>query len=112
VPDLLTPSKVIDNLSRIGRELDGMPALIEQLDQAEVTAQHAAKQAYRRAFMEASGAMDLRKVVADEAAADLAFAADLAGVQLRAARTQLGVLRDRLEIGRSVSALVKLEYTN
>lgn len=112
MPELLTPSKVIDTLTAIGRELDAMPSLIEALDDAEVRAQHAAKQAFRRAFLEAQGAMDLRRVVADEAAAELALEAELAGVQLRAARTQLSVLRERLEVGRSVSGLVKLEYTN
>lgn len=110
MPDVLTPSQVAATLQAIGRELDGMPALIEALDDAEVRAQHAAKQAFRKAFMEAQGAMDLRKVIADDAAAELQLTADLAGVQLRAARTQLGVLRDRLEVGRSVGTLVKLEY--
>ena len=112
MPDVLTPARVIETLTTIGRELDAMPDLIEALDDAEVRAQHAAKQAYRKAFIETPGAMDLRRVVADEAAADLALAADWAGVQLRAARTQLSVLRDRLDVGRSVSALVRMEYTN
>jgi hypothetical protein len=112
VPDILTPAKVAETLSTIGRELDTMPALIEALDDAEVRAQHAAKQAYRRAFMGAVGAMDLRKVIADDAASALQLEADLAGVQLRAARTQIAVLRDRLDVGRSLSALVRLEYTN
>lgn len=111
MPEILTPSQVASTLSGIGRELDQMPDLIEALDDAEVRAQHAAKQAFRRAFMEAQGAMDLRKVIADEAASELQLEADLAGVKLRAARTQLGVLRDRLEVGRSVSALVKLEWS-
>lgn len=110
MPDILTPSQVAAALQAIGKELDGMPDLIKALDDAEVRAQHAAKQAYRKAFMEAQGAMDLRKVIADDAAASLQLEADLAGVQLRAARTQLGVLRDRLEVGRSVGTLVKLEY--
>lgn len=110
MPDVLTPSQVAATLQAIGRELDAMPNLLETLDDTEVRAQHAAKQAFRKAFMEAQGAMDLRKVIADDAAADLQLAADLAGVQLRAARTQLGVLRDRLEVGRSVGTLVKLEY--
>lgn len=110
MPDILTPSQVANVLQAIGKELDSMPATIEALDDAEVRAQHAAKQAYRRAFLNTPGAMELRKVTADEAAADLQLEADLAGVQLRAARTQLGVLRDRLEIGRSVGTLVKLEY--
>jgi hypothetical protein len=111
MPSLLTPTQVAEVLSTIGRELDGMPALIEALDDAEVRAQHAAKQAYRKAFMETQGAMDLRKVVADDAASELQLTADLAGVQLRAARTQLGVLRDRLEVGRSIGTLVKLEWS-
>jgi hypothetical protein len=109
--EVLTPAKVAETLSAIGRELDSMPAVIEALDEAEVQSQHAAKQAYRRTFLLAQGAMDLRKVQADEAAEDLQLEADLAGVRLRAARTQLGVLRDRLEVGRSVSALVKLEWS-
>lgn len=111
MPDLLTPAIVAETLSGIGRELDTMPAVIETLDETEVRAQHAAKQAYRRAFMEAQGAMDLRKVVADDAASGLQLEADLAGVALRAARTQIAVLRDRLDVGRSLSALVRLEWS-
>jgi hypothetical protein len=111
MPDTdLTPASVIALLRKIGGELDDMPDTIEQLDAAEVRAQHAAKQAFRKAFLESSGAMDLRRVIADDAAADLQLQADIAGVKLRAAKTQLGVLKDQLEIGRSLNSVLKAEW--
>jgi hypothetical protein len=54
--------------------------------------------------------MDLRKVVADEAAADAKLQYELAGVRLRAAKENLRVLRDRLEIGRSLGSIMKMEW--
>lgn len=111
MPDeLLTPAIVARTLSNIGQDLDAMPDIIKAADKAEVEARKEARKAYRRAFMEATGAMDLRKIIAEEAASDLDFAAELAGVELRAARTHLSVLRERREIGQSIGTIVKLEW--
>lgn len=109
MPDL-TPASIVNTLTAIGREIDGMPDLIEALDEQEVTAKAAFDKAYRMTFLTAEGAMDLRKVVADEAAADEKLLYELAGVRLRAAKEQLRVLRDRLEIGRSLGAVMRLEW--
>lgn len=109
MPDL-TPLAIVNTLTAIGREIDQMPELIETLDEAEVTARAAYDRAFRRAFLTAEGAMDLRKVTAEETAADERLAYELAGVRLRAAKEQLRVLRDRLEIGRSLGAVMRMEW--
>lgn len=107
----LTPFTVIQTLTNIGREIDSMPATIEALDEAEVNAKAGFDSAYRGAFLRAEGAMDLRKVVAEDAAKEQRLEYELAGVRLRAAKEQLRVLRDRLEIGRSLGAVLRMEWS-
>lgn len=107
----MTPFTVVQTLTTIGREIDSMPDLIEQLDEAEANARAEYETAYRASFLRADGAMDLRKVIAEDAAKEQKLAAELAGVRLRAARIRLAVLRDRLEIGRSLGSLVKMEWS-
>lgn len=109
MPDL-TPASIVNTLTAIGREIDTMPDLIEALDEDEIRTKAAFDKAYRAVFLTSEGAMDLRKVVADEAAADEKLLYELAGVRLRAAKEQLRVLRDRLEIGRSLGAVMRLEW--
>lgn len=111
MPDL-TPAVIVNTLTAIGKEIDSMPDLIEALDEDEVQKKAAYDRAYRAVFLTSEGAMDLRKAVADEAAADQRLEYELAGVRLRAAKEQLRVLRDRLEIGRSLGAVMRLEWGN
>lgn len=110
MPDL-TPATIVNTLTAIGREIDSMPDLIESLDEAEVMAKHEFDKAYRTTFLTSEGAMDLRKALADEAASDERLLYEIAGVRLRAAKEQLRVLRDRLEIGRSLGAVMRLEWS-
>jgi hypothetical protein len=108
----LTPAVIVKVLGDIGKEIDGMPGVIEALDEQEVTAKATFDREYRAAFLTSEGAMDLRKVIADEAAADSKLQYELAGVRLRAAKENLRVLRDRLEIGRSLGSIMKMEWGN
>jgi hypothetical protein len=110
VPDL-TPAVIVGTLTAIGKEIDGMPDLIEALDEDEVLKKASYDRAYRSAFLNSEGAMDLRKVIAESDAAAERLEYELAGVRLRAAKEQLRVLRDRLEIGRSLGAVMRLEWS-
>lgn len=110
MPDL-TPAVIVTTLTTIGREIDTMPELIETLDEAEVRAKAVYDFTYRKAFLTADGAMDLRKVTAEDTASEQRLEYELAGVRLRAAKEQLRVLRDRLEIGRSLGAVMRLEWS-
>jgi len=105
-----TPASVVATLSSIARQIDEKAAEIAVLDAQAVEARQAYKKAYARAFLVSHGAMDVRRYTAEEDTADLSLAAELADQVLRAGREALRVLRDRLEVGRSVGAILRLEW--
>lgn len=107
-----TPASVVATLSLIARQIDEKAAEISDLDRAAVGARQAYKKAYARAFLTADGAMDVRRYRAEEDTADLSLAAELAEQVLRAGREALRVLRDRLEVGRSVGSIMKMEWAS
>lgn len=105
-----TPASVVATLSSIARQIDEKAAEIAVLDAQAVEARQAYRKAYARAFLSSDGAMDVRRYKAEEDTADLALAAELADQVLRAGREALRVLRDRLEVGRSVGSIMKMEW--
>ena len=105
-----TPASVVATLSLIARQIDEKAAEIAVLDGQAVEARQEFKRAYARAFLTADGAMDVRRYRAEEDTADLSLAAELAEQVLRAGRESLRVLRDRLEVGRSVGSIMKMEW--
>jgi hypothetical protein len=106
----LTPEQVISTLSVIGKDIDEATAEISRLDEAAVRARVAYKVAYAEAFLRTEGSMDIRKYSADLATQDVFLSHELADQEHRAALTQIRALRDRLEVGRSISVLVRLEW--
>jgi len=104
-----SPASVVQTLSEIARQIDAKADEVAELDREAVIARQEQKRAYARAFLTADGAMDVRRYKAEEATADLSMQAELAEQVLRAARERLKVLRDRLEVGRSVGSIVNLE---
>jgi len=107
-----TPASVVATLSRIAREIDEKAAEIAVLDAQAVEARQLYKFAYAREFLLSDGPMDVRRYRAEEGTADLALAAELAEQVLRAGREALRVLRDRLEVGRSVGSIMKMEWAS
>lgn len=106
----LTPASLIHTLSGIGRDLDDKSDEIAALDEAHVRLRAEYKRSFARAFMNASGSNDVRRYTAELDTADLLLEAELAEQVLRAGRESLRVLRDRLEIGRSLGALLRTEW--
>lgn len=110
VSELLTPASLIQTLSGIGRSLDDKSAEIAELDAAHVRLRVQFKREFAREFLTAAGSNDVRRYMAEQATADLLLEAEMAEQVLRAAREALRVLRDRLEIGRSLGALLRVEW--
>ena len=106
----MTPAEIMRTLSTISREIDDLTVELTKLDEEAVRARQAYKVAHAKQFLTAEGSMDIRKNTAELAVADLQLASELADQQHRAAVTQLRALRDRLEVGRSLGALVRLEW--
>ena len=106
----LTPAQIIDTLTRIAKDIDEATEDIARLDEAAVRARAAYKTAYARAFLSSEGSMDVRKYTAELETAELSFTAEIADQQHRASITAIRALRDRLEVGRSLGPLVRLEW--
>lgn len=107
----LTPASIVQTLSQIGRELDSKSGEVADLDEKHVRLRAVYKVAFAREFMGATGSNDVRRYTAEIATADALLDAELAEQVLRASREALRVLRDRLEIGRSLGAVMRLEWS-
>lgn len=106
----LTPQQVIETLSKIARDIDEATAEIAKLDEEAVKARATYKTNYARAFLRAEGSMDIRRYTADLYTADSHLFHELADQKHRAAVSQIRALRDRLEVGRSLGPLIRLEW--
>lgn len=106
----LTPLQVINTLSNIGKLIDRGTEELTRCDAEAVEARTAYEVARANAFLSSEGPMEVRRHTADLATADLKMAMEAAEQQVRAANANLRALRDRLEIGRSLSPLLRLEW--
>lgn len=108
----LTPHEIITTLSQIGKDIDEATDDLAESDQAVVQARRVFERTYAKVFLETEGAMEIRKYTAKLATDEEQFALELAEQKHRAVVSHIRALRDRLEIGRSISPLVRLEWGN
>lgn len=106
----LTPQQVIETLSKIAKDIDDVTDDISRLDEEAVRARATYKTAYARSFLSTEGAMDVRRYTAELETSDLFLFHELADQKHRAAVSQIRALRDRLEVGRSLGPLIRLEW--
>lgn len=107
----LTPHDVVANLGRISRELGEKAAEVEALDHHATDLRHEYKRAWNRAFLTSEQSSDTkRKIEADVTTEQLSYRADMADQTLRAAKEALNILRDRLDVGRSLGAIMRMEW--
>lgn len=101
---------IVLELSKIGRELDDLSHEIARLDRACVLARSEYRKAYARRYLNLEGSVETRKQQSTlDAEAEL-LEAEIADQLHRAARERIRVLRDRLEIGRSIGAARRSEF--
>ena len=106
-----TTNDVILMLAQLGRELDAKQVEIARLDDDAVRAKSRYEVAYARAFIAATGAEGLRKQTAVLDTELQKLDMEIADQKLRAARESIRVLRDRLDIGRSLNSAIKSEWS-
>lgn len=105
-----TTNDVVKVLAQLGRDLDAKQNEIARLDEDAVRARARYEVTHSRNFLKAEGAMDVRKHQAIVDSAELKLDAEIADQVLRAARESIKVLRDRLEIGRSLNSAIRSEW--
>lgn len=100
----LTPTEIAKRLIVLGRHLYAKVNELNALGEQAAQARRDAKLAYARAFLAAHGPVEVRKQLAEEAAADAKFAADVAEQQVSACKEALKAMHAAIELGRSLSA--------
>lgn len=106
----LTPAYIMDTLTKISGRIDAKTNEIADLDALAVRARVAHKTGYANQFLRCAGSMDIRRYTAELETADTFLASELADQQLRAAVGAIKALRDSLEVCRSLSPLLRLEW--
>lgn len=106
----LTPQQVIDTLTKISKDIDETTDDIAKRDEEAVIARAFYKKTFARVFLDTPGSMDIRRYTAELETADAFLQYELAEQKLRAAVGQIKALRDRLEVGRSLGPLIRLEW--
>lgn len=113
----LTPASVLSTLATIGKEIDVMTETLRPLGEAEVQARLDYKRAFNVAMfnnkVDADGkplTADLRRAMCELETLKLEAEWKAAEIALQEAKDKLKALRDRLEIGRSLSPIMRLEW--
>ena len=108
----LTPAEVVATLSRIGKDIDDATDDLAEADRKVILARRDFERSYAQTFLTTEGAMEIRKYTARLATDDQNFVLECAEQEQRAIVSKIRALRDRLEIGRSISAIMRMEWSN
>lgn len=106
----LTPEALINTLSKISKDIDETTRELVELDRKAVEARAAYRVAFARVFLNTEGSIEGRKRLAEVETRSEYLAAEIAEQELRAAGHSIRALRDRLEVGRSLNALARMEW--
>lgn len=106
----MSTTDIVLELSRIGRELDHLSHEIERLDREVVLAKSEYRKAYATAYLGGTGSIKDRDQAAVLEVEDVRLAAEIAEQVLRASQERIRVLRNRLDIGRSLGAARRSEF--
>lgn len=108
----LTPFEVVQTLSNIGKDIDKATDDLAESDQKVVMARRAFERGYAEIFLSSEGSMEIRKYTARLGTDTENFVLECAEQESRAIVSKLRALRDRLEIGRSISAIMRMEWSS
>jgi len=108
----LTPAEVVTTLSQIGKDIDEATDDLAEADRKVVMSRRRYEVGYARTFLSTEGAMEIRKYTARLATENENFDLECAEQEQRAIVAKIRALRDRLEIGRSISAIMRMEWSN
>lgn len=91
--------------------LDAATSEVAELDEAAVRARQVFEVAYARAFLTSDGPVDGRKQQAVLATAAEKLAAEIGAQRVRACQERIRTLRVQIEVGRSLGAAQRAEFT-
>ena len=107
----LTPASIANTLAHISKLIEEKADEIAVIDADTTYKRVKVKKEFARKFLETEASNEVRRYTADLYTADLLLDLERSEQVLRAAREALKVLRDRLEVGRSLGAIMRMEWT-
>lgn len=106
-----TPNDVVLGLMKLSRRLDEVLVELNEADEDATIKRGQHTVANSEAFMNAEGAMDIRKHKAIIETHELRFAAELAEMKVRGLSRALKTLTTRIDVGRSTGAAVRSDIS-
>jgi len=107
----VNPATVERQLMELSVALDTAQVDLAALDEAAVRAKQSYEVAFARALLTAQGSnADSRKAAATLAVESQALDADIAAAKVRAAKEKVGVLRTRIDVGRTIASSLRTSY--
>lgn len=108
----LTPPTLVTSFKEILDRLESTRKEMAQADMDCVEKRAKYKRAYARTFLNTEGSIEHKKQTTELLTHDLRLDVDRAEAVLRACTESVRMLRDRLEVARSVSSILKMEWQN
>lgn len=107
--DMLTPNSVVSGLLELSRELAELSRGLDDLEADAVNAREDYTLALSKAFLSATGAMEMRKHQAIAETHSERLTAETAEALVRGRKRQLDSLKVRIDVGRSAAAALRAE---
>lgn len=105
----LTPNEIAKALIVLSRQMYVKDRELRSLGKTAAAARKKAKVVYAEAFLKAEGPMDIRRQIAELAAADAKFEAEVAEQEVSACKEALKNMHAVVDIGRTLSATTRDE---
>jgi hypothetical protein len=105
----LDPNQVVLNLMNLSRAIGKLADELDGLEEAAVRKKEAYTLAYAKTFLQAGGAVEVRKQTTLMETSDERLDADLSETLVKAHKRKIDTLRVRIDVGRSAAALVRAE---
>ena len=105
----ITPNGAVMELTKLSRTLDEAGHRLHDAERKAVNKRHEFTVAQAKAFLCAEGSIQARQAQAILDTADLRVAAELAEAEVRILKSDIRILENRMDVGRSVVGVLRAE---
>jgi hypothetical protein len=105
----VTPTNAVLELAKLSRQLDDAGFRIKDAERKAVNTKHTYTVERAKAFLKAEGSVQAREAQAAIETSDQRLSAELAEAELRILRSDIRILENRIDVGRSVVGVLRAE---
>ena len=105
----ITPNSAVLELAKLSRTLDEAGQRLHDAERKAVNKRHEYTVAQAKAFLTAEGSIQARTAQATLDTADERVAAELAEAEVRILKSDIRILENRMDVGRSVVGVLRAE---